>query len=102
VTAVVIDRNERDLSRVIFLTNQLGQGRTNANGTVTLDDGETSTTVAAPNCAEGSGVFLSARTANAAAALATAYVGTVSNGSFVITHANNAQTDRNFFWVALG
>jgi hypothetical protein len=26
----------------------------------------------------------------------------VSNGSFVVTHANNAQADRTFMYVALG
>jgi hypothetical protein len=80
MTALVIDRNEKDIGKIIFLTNQLGQGRTNANGTVTLTANDTTTTVVAPNCAEGSGVFLSPRTANAAA----------------------AQVDKSFFWVALG
>jgi hypothetical protein len=30
------------------------------------------------------------------------YIGAVSNGSFVVTHANNSQVDRTFMYVALG
>lgn len=45
-------------------------------------------------------------TANAAAELAagTMYVLTANRlaGSFTITHANNAQTDRTFRWIAAG
>jgi hypothetical protein len=102
MTAFIIDRNEKDLSRIIFWANQLGQGRSNATGTVTLTANAASTTVTAINCAEGSQVFLSPKTANAAAALATTYVSSVLNGSFVLTHANNAQADKTFGWVALG
>ena len=32
----------------------------------------------------------------------TMYIGTVNNGSFVVTHANNAQADRTFLYAALG
>jgi hypothetical protein len=49
-------------------------------------------------------VFLSPQTANAAAALATTYVqaADITKQQFVITHANNAQTDKTFGWVVLG
>jgi hypothetical protein len=30
------------------------------------------------------------------------YIGTVANGSFTVTHANNGQTDRTFMYAALG
>jgi hypothetical protein len=32
----------------------------------------------------------------------TMYIGAINNGSFVVTHANNAQADRTFLYVALG
>lgn len=40
--------------------------------------------------------------ANAAAAIATTYVSSRVNGSFVLTHANNAQVDRTFLYVLVG
>jgi hypothetical protein len=44
------------------------------------------------------------RTAHAAAELAAGgcYVSAVGSGSFTLTHANNAQTDRTFSYVCLG
>ena len=102
MTAVVIDRNEKDLQKIIFWANQLGQGRSNATGSFSLTAGTTTTTVTAQNCAVGSQVFLSPKTANAAAALATTYISSILNGSFVITHANAGTTDRTFGFVALG
>ena len=81
---------------------QLQQGRSNALVLATLTANAASTTVTAPNCGTGSAVLLSPTTANAATALATTYVSTISNGAFVLTHANNAQTDRIFRVVTLG
>lgn len=102
MTATVVASNETDPRKIGFVANQLGQGRSNATGLVTLTANAASTTVTAINCGDGSQVFLSPKTANAAAALATTYVSTISNGSFVLTHANNAQVDKTFGWVALG
>lgn len=93
------ERNPRVQNEAI---RQLQQGRSNALVLATLTANTTTTTVTAPNCASGSAVLLSPTTANAAAALATTYVSTISNGSFVLTHANNAQTDRTFRFVTLG
>jgi hypothetical protein len=93
---------EKDLSKYALALQQLAAGRSNATGSVTLTAGATSTVVSADNCAPGSAVFLFPKTANAAAALSTTYVGTVAKQSFTITHANNAQTDRSFFYVCLG
>ena len=39
---------------------------------------------------------------HAAATLATTYVSAMANGSFTITHTNNAQTDRIFGFACLG
>jgi hypothetical protein len=90
----------------------LANGRSNATGTVTLRAGQTTTTVSptdannpgAINVAPQSAVFLEAKTAHAAAERAAGglYVSAVGKQTFTITHANNAQADRSFFWVALG
>src|SRR5690348_3689561 len=82
--------------------NQLIQGRSNALVLATLTANTATTTITAPNCATGSAPIAVPTTANAAAALATMYISTISNGSFVVTHANNAQTDRTFRFVTLG
>lgn len=95
---------ETDPFRFAQAISELFQGRSNAVGTFTLTANAASTTVAAENCGDESQVFLMPRTANAAAALATTYIlaGNVKNGSFIVTHANNAQTDRSFGYVAIG
>lgn len=102
MSGINLSSNDKDPRRIIEAIQQITQGRTNAGGSVTLTANAASTTVTAQVCGSGAGVFLFPKTANAAAALATTYVGTVSNGSFVITHANNAQADKSFFWIALG
>lgn len=100
----IVGRDEKDLSKFAFAIQQLAEGRSNATGTVTLTANAASTTVTAPTCGSGSAPLLIPTTAHAAAEVGngTIYIGTISNGSFVITHANNSQTDRIFRWVALG
>jgi hypothetical protein len=93
---------EKDLAKYALALQQLAMGRSNATGSVTLTASATSTVVTPENCAAGSAVFLFPKTANAAAALSTTYVGTVAKQSFTITHANAASVDRTFFYVALG
>ena len=95
---------ERDPARIAFAVRQLAEGRSNAVGSFTLAAGAASTTVTAANCGFGSSVVAFPKTASAAAELGngTMHIATVSNGSFVVTHANNAQTDRTFMYVALG
>ena len=94
--------DDRDLIRVASAVRQLAQGRSNAVGQVTLAAGATTTTVNAVLCASESFPFLTPLTANAAAALADTYVSSVNNGTFTLTHANNAQTDRTFAYICLG
>jgi hypothetical protein len=93
---------EKDPAKFAIAIQQLFNGRSNACGSVTLAPGATSTVVPAPNVAAQSSVFLFQKTANGAAALATTFISSVGRQTFTITHANNAQTDRSFFWVALG
>ena len=77
-------------------------GRSNAVGTVTLTASATTTDVTAINCGKDSKVFLMPTTANAAADFASCYISAVANGSFTITHPSDGDTDKTFFWVALG
>jgi hypothetical protein len=104
MTAYVLSPDEQDRRKVNTAINQLAQGRSNAAGTVTLAVNQAGTTVPAQNCGAGSVVLLSALTAHAAAEIGngTIWVSAVAKGSFTLAHANNAQNDRTFGWVALG
>jgi hypothetical protein len=84
--------------------NQLIEGRSNAIGEVTLAAGTTTTTVNRAIINANGAPFLVPQTANAAAEIGagTLYVSAVTAGSFTITHANNAQTDRTYFYIFLG
>jgi hypothetical protein len=96
--------SERDPFKIVRAIRELFEGRSNAVGTVTLAAGASSTTVTAMNCGAGSTPLLIPTTANAAAEIGngTLYVGTVANGTFIVTHANSAQTDRTFRYAAFG
>lgn len=104
MSAPIVQFGEKDLSKYQFAIKQLGEGRTNASGVVTLRASQTTTTVSAPNCGAGNSVFLFPATANAAAIVAATYVlaSNVTKGQFIITHTSNSNTDKTFYWVALG
>lgn len=97
---------ETDLKKIILSLQQLGAGRSNAVGTVTLTASAASTTVTDPNCAAGTTPILSPSTVHASAEVGngTIYipVATIVNGSFVIQHANNTQTDRTYRYALVG
>jgi hypothetical protein len=97
---------ETNVGRIVSAIRQLIAGRSNAAGSVTLSANAASTIVTAPNCAAACEILLFPRTANAAAEVknGTVYVlvSDVANKSFRITHANNAQTDRTFSFLAVG
>ncbi|MDR3469829.1 MAG: hypothetical protein P4M07_28195 [Xanthobacteraceae bacterium] len=99
-----VSSRERDLAKFALAIQQLGNGRSNATGLVTLAAGATTTTVSAVNCAAGSAALLFPVTADAAAEAATTYVptATVTKQQFVINHANDAKTDRTFFYLCIG
>jgi hypothetical protein len=96
--------NETSLTRIIQSIRDLYAGRSNAVGTVTLTANAASTAVTALNVGASSRVFLSPTTANASAEFGngTIRISAVGSGTFTVTHANNAQNDRTFYWVALG
>lgn len=104
MTAYVLPSAETDLRKIVNGVNQLAQGRSNAVGSFTLTASTTTTTVTSTNCGSGSTVLYSPTTANASAEVGggTIYIGTVSNGSFIVTHANAGSTDRTFKYAAIG
>ncbi len=94
--------------RIARVVNQTMQGKTNNTGSVTLTANSATTVVTeAPNRV-GEETFISfmPTTANAATEFGagTIYVSTrsVANNTFTITHANNAQADRTFYYVLIG
>ncbi len=99
---VSISLTEKDPIVQNTAIQQLQQGRSNAVVLASLTASVASTTVTAVNCGAGAAVLPCPMTANAASALATMYVSSVNNGSFVIVHANNGQTDRTFRFVCIG
>lgn len=102
MSVLVPFQNETDLVKIVMAIRQLAEGRSNAVGTLTLTANAASTVVTSVTCGSGSVILLMPTTANAAAALATTYIATVANGSFTVTHANNAQADKTFKYVAIG
>lgn len=104
MTAYVPGSEETDLKKVIRSITEIAAGRSNAVGTVTLTTGAATTTVMDNNCAAGSAIIMMPTTANAATEVGngTMYIGTVSNKSFVITHANAATTGRTFKYAIVG
>lgn len=91
--------NPREISATL---RQLAEGRGNSSGTVTLTENTTTTVVTHQAIGRDAAILLNPRTANAAGALATTYVSAQSTGTFTLTHANAATTDREFRWVAAG
>lgn len=88
------------------VVSRINRGKFNATVDVTLTANAASTTIADARLANTSALVLDPMTAQAATELAagTVYVlaANRSNGSCVITHANNAQTDRTFRLLIIG
>jgi hypothetical protein len=90
--------------RLFEVLELLLNGRTRNQGSITLDASVTTTAVDNPNFESHQTVVFSPLTANAAAEIGAGgmYVSSRTTGQFTITHANNAQTDRNFEYVFVG
>lgn len=99
-----VSTSEKDPMKFAIAIQSLFNGRSNAAGKATLAAGAASTVISAPNCAAQCSVFLFPATAHAAAELAAGgcYVSAVGKQQFTITHANNSQADRTFFYVCVG
>lgn len=106
MTVYVPGLEEKDLKKIITAIQQLSAGRSNAVGVVTLTASASSTTVVDGNCAAGSVPILIPTTAHAAAedGNGTRFIpiATITNGSFVIDHANNTQADRTYLYALFG
>lgn len=104
MTVGVVPLNEKDLRLFALAIQQLASGRSNAVGTFTCTQNQATTTVTDANCASGSTILYTPTTANASAEVGagTIYIGTVSNGSFVVTHANSATASRTFKYAVHG
>lgn len=93
----------KDVSDII---TAMQRGRSNNTGTVTLSASVASTTLTDSRIAFDSAIVLVPTTANASAEIGngTLHVSETGrkNGSVVITHANNAQTDRTFRYAITG
>lgn len=93
---------EPDVFAIVDTVNQLVDGRSNNVGKVTLNVGAATTSVTFGTVSVSSCIVLCPLTADAAAAIPTTFISTILNGSFIITHANNAQADRTFLFAAIG
>lgn len=106
MTVYVPGITETDQKKQNLSLQQLGAGRSNAVGTVTLTANAATTTVTDGNCASGSSIHLMPTTANASAEIGAGAIyiatATILNGSFIITHANNAQADRIYRYAIHG
>ena len=102
-TGINSQQHRAELARVLL---GVMQGKLNNISEVTLTANAASTTVTDSRISNQSYIDFMPTTANAATELAagTMYVSARDgdNGTFTITHANNAQTDRSFTFVIVG
>lgn len=88
--------------QIARLANGLLQGKQNNVIQVTLTPSSTTTTVIDRRIGANTGIFPSALTAHAAAALGALYVSAQQNGQATLTHANSANTDQTFNLLLVG
>jgi len=82
--------------------NDLGNGRSQAFGSVTLTTSSATTTLTDERIGIDSVITFMPTTANAAAGLTVLYVTGVTDGSCTLNHANNAQADRTYLYQIQG
>src|SRR5438477_6510123 len=92
---------ERDVYRIVRAIRELFEGRRNTTGSLTLTASAASTIVKHLNFGIDSVPLLVPKSANAVAEMGNGpiYVSARANGSFTLTHANNAQIDRIFLYA---
>ena len=90
--------------RLADAVNQLGDGRSNGFGAVTLTASSATTAVTDRRVGTDAVITFMPTTANAAAEVGAGgmYVSARGAGTFTITHANNAQNDRTFAYSVQG
>ena len=93
-----------DTRQIVAVVNRVNLGKLNCTGAVTLLAGQSLTTVTDHRATAGSVVIFMPLSVSAAAEQGAGgmYVSSRANGSFSITHANNAQVDRVFGYAVIG
>lgn len=96
--------NEKDLRKIVTVVRNALDGKTNNTGSVTLSASVATTVKIDARVGAQSVLSFMATTANAATELAagTMWVSSRGKQTFTITHANNAQTDRDFEYTVTG
>ena len=91
----------REVSSAI---NLLLEGKLNSIGSFTLTASTTTTTITELRASSDSVILYSPLSANASAEIGngTIFISARNKQNFVVTHANNGQTDRNCMYVVLG
>ena len=106
VTTPVLPTKWTDIAeqvrKIVTALNNVLRGKTNNTGEVTLTANDTTTTLSDIRIGIQSVISLQPTTSNAAGALASTYLDDPGDGSVVINHANNAQTDRTFKYIVTG
>lgn len=108
VSGIDLAPSEDKLWRIVQAIIQIAKGSSNVVGVVTLRTGQTTTTVTkavsppATNVGADAQIFLTPRTANAAAILTSVYVSAVERGAFTIDHPSSANSDLTFGYEARG
>jgi hypothetical protein len=90
------------LNRLNDVLVQVLQGKLNCTGTVTLNANVATTTLSDDRIGASSVILFTPMTASAAAATTNLYVSARGSKTATLSHANNAQTDRSFFYVVIG
>lgn len=90
------------LKDIVTGVNNLLRGKMNVVTSITLTASATSTVINDPRIGAASAIILIPRTANAAAAYATTFIGVKGKETATITHASTSATDRTFDVVILG
>jgi len=96
-----LDRSNEQIRRVDDALSQLFQGKTNNTGDVTLTTSSATTTVSDPRVSQDSTILMMAMDSIAAAEDWYIRQADLTNGQFVINHAN-AVTTRAFRYVVVG
>jgi alkanesulfonate monooxygenase SsuD/methylene tetrahydromethanopterin reductase-like flavin-dependent oxidoreductase (luciferase family) len=95
-----LDARSRDLREIAEVVHLLSRNR---SGEVTLTPGATVTTVIDPTVTPDSFIQFAPLTATAGTEVGMHVLAADQLlGSFTITHANSAVTDRTFRWIAAG
>ena len=90
------------ITRIVGVLNNVLAGKLNNTGTVTLTANSATTTLTDSRIGANSVIYFMPTTVNAASELPLIYFVTFLKGSCVVTHANNAHTDKTFVYTVTG